>query len=80
MPKIDGAHMRRTRLRRKFSLRELGRRAELDPFTVIRAEQGLVNPHLLTVAKLADALALEVEDLLVEQEEESSSEETLVTT
>jgi transcriptional regulator with XRE-family HTH domain len=60
MPKdaLQTPPLRAVRTARGLSLREVARRAELDPAHLSRVERGLVRPSLRTLAKLARVLEL----------------------
>ena len=62
---VDGARLRWIRQRRGLSMRELGKKATVHPVTVRRLEKGRRSAQLETVRKLAGALEVEVEELLV---------------
>jgi transcriptional regulator with XRE-family HTH domain len=65
---VDGARLRWIRQRRGLSiqeLRELGKKAGVNPVTIGRLEKGRRSAQLETVRKLAGALEVEVEQLLV---------------
>jgi len=47
-----------------LSVRELARRAGVYPSTVHEAEHGIKSPRLATLQKLADALGVEVAELV----------------
>jgi transcriptional regulator with XRE-family HTH domain len=65
MVEVDGARLRWIRERRALSMRELGMKAGVNPVTVGRLEKGCRPAQLETVRKLAEALEVEVEELLV---------------
>jgi transcriptional regulator with XRE-family HTH domain len=65
MVEVDGARLRWIRQRRGLSMRELGKKAGVNPVSVGRLEKGRGPAQLETVRKLAGALEVEVGDLLV---------------
>jgi XRE family transcriptional regulator, fatty acid utilization regulator len=65
MVEVDGARLRWIRERRGLSMQELGKKAGVNPVTVGRLEKGRRPAQLETVRKLAEALEVEVEELLV---------------
>jgi transcriptional regulator with XRE-family HTH domain len=54
------------RAKRRWSLRELGRRSGVPAGTISGIERGQREPHVLTLAKIADALEVDVEELINE--------------
>jgi transcriptional regulator with XRE-family HTH domain len=60
---VDGARLRWIRQRRGLSMRELGKKAVVNPVTIGKLEKGRRPAHLETVRKLAGALEVEGEDL-----------------
>jgi XRE family transcriptional regulator, fatty acid utilization regulator len=65
MVEVDGARLRWIRQRRGLSMRELGKKAAVNPVTIGKLEKGRRPAQLETVRKLAGALEVEVEELLV---------------
>jgi transcriptional regulator with XRE-family HTH domain len=65
MVEVDGARLRWIRERRALSMRELGKKAGVNPLTIGRLEKGRRTAQLETVRKLAGALEVEVDELLV---------------
>jgi transcriptional regulator with XRE-family HTH domain len=61
---VDGARLRWIRQRRGLSMRELGKKAGVNPVTIGRLKKGRRPAQLETVRKLAGALEV-VEELLV---------------
>ena len=61
--KLFGARLRQLRRARAFSQEELAGRAGLDRTYISGCERGMRNPSLVTVAKLASALNVEIGDL-----------------
>jgi transcriptional regulator with XRE-family HTH domain len=55
--------LKRWRAKRKLSLKELGAKAGIDPSSVSLIENNHRRPHLTTVAKLAEALEIEIDEL-----------------
>src|SRR5215218_7369613 len=55
--------IKRARARRQWSLRELGRRSGVPAGTISGIERGQREPQILTLAKIADALETDVEEL-----------------
>ena len=51
-------------LRGDVSQREFASRAELDPGTVSRVERGAMDPSISTLAKVASALGVTLEDII----------------
>jgi transcriptional regulator with XRE-family HTH domain len=62
---IDGARLRWKRQWRGLSMRELGKKAGVNPVTIGRLEKGRQPARLDTVRKLARGLEVEPIDLLV---------------
>jgi transcriptional regulator with XRE-family HTH domain len=62
---VDGVRPRWIRQRRGLSTRELGKKAGVHPVTIGRLEKARRPAQLETVRKLAGALEVEVEELLV---------------
>jgi transcriptional regulator with XRE-family HTH domain len=66
-PTIQEAHLEQLmieRARRGLSRRELAKRSGVNEHTISEAERGIRKPRATTVARLAEALGLEPEDLL----------------
>lgn len=63
--KFSGQRLARARGDAHITQEELAQRAGLSMFTVSRLERDLHAPELATIAKLAQALDLQVDDLLV---------------
>ncbi len=55
--------IKRLRAERRLSLRELGRLSGVPAGTLSGIERGIREPQILTLAKIADALEVDVEDL-----------------
>jgi serine-type D-Ala-D-Ala carboxypeptidase/endopeptidase len=62
---VDGARLRRRRRRRGLTMEELGKTAEVSLETIWRLEKGRTSARITTVRKLAEALGVDVVDLLV---------------
>ena len=62
---VDGVRPRWIRQRRGLSMMELGKKATVHPVTIGKLEKGRRPAQLETVRKLAGALEVEVEELLV---------------
>jgi len=62
---VDGAKLREARERRLMTQPELSERSGVMVATISRIENGLQQPRIPTVRKLAEALELEPEDLIV---------------
>ena len=58
MPRIDGEKLRALREARFLSHRDLAKRADLSPTTVLNLEAGRVEAQRRTVRKLAEALGV----------------------
>lgn len=60
---VDGATLRRLRIRRMLTQAELGRRAGLSYTTISRIESGVRKaPHFTSIEKIADVLDVKPED------------------
>ncbi|MCC5812498.1 MAG: helix-turn-helix transcriptional regulator [Ectothiorhodospiraceae bacterium] len=57
-------NLRRARSARRYSQEQLAFLSDIDRTYVSQLERGVVNPSLLVLSKLADALELDVTDLL----------------
>jgi transcriptional regulator with XRE-family HTH domain len=62
---VDGARLQRRRRRRGLTLKELGKTAGVSLATIWRLEKGRTSARITTVRKLAEALGVDVVDLLV---------------
>jgi transcriptional regulator with XRE-family HTH domain len=62
-----GNNLRRHRKAKGYSLRQFAALADIDHAMIDRYERGVTNPSLTTVAKLAEALNIEIIDLLQEK-------------
>lgn len=56
--------LQRIRQRKLLTQRELAKRAGVSPTTIVRIERDQVEAELRTVRKLADALAVDPEELM----------------
>lgn len=70
---IKGGELRRARLRKGWSLRDVAAAtkqlgAEVDFGNVSRYERGSVKPHPRTLKMLADALGITVDALLADED------------
>ena len=59
-----GQHIKTLRKQRKLTLEALCYRNGLEPSTISRIEQGIVEPKYLTLLKLADAYKMNLSQLL----------------
>jgi len=65
----NGDELRRQRVLQGYSLRDLAKRAGVTQDNIWKIEQGVTRrPHGKTLRKLAEALGVEVRDLLKEGE------------
>jgi transcriptional regulator with XRE-family HTH domain len=55
--------LREARLARYLSIRELGKRADVAPRTIVEAESGRRVPYFVTARKIAEALGVEPGDI-----------------
>jgi transcriptional regulator with XRE-family HTH domain len=69
--------IRQLRNEKGLSQAKLAVRADMDPATLNRLEQGKGNPNLKTLERVAEALGVEVTDLLENAPRRSSSELSL---
>jgi len=69
--------IRQLRKERGLSQVKLAVMADMDPATLNRLERGTGNPNLKTMERVADALGVEVADLLPKAPRRSPSEPTL---
>ena len=51
------------RLKAKLTVKELAEKAEISPTTITRLENNALKSHPITIAKLADALGVELHEL-----------------
>jgi transcriptional regulator with XRE-family HTH domain len=58
-----------------LSAEKLGRRADLSMHAILRIEQGLANPTLRTIRKLATALNVSPDELMQEAETPQKNQE-----
>ena len=59
-----GLHLRSLRKQRKLTLESLCYKNGLEPSTISRIEQGLVDPKYLTLYKLAEAYNMSISEML----------------
>jgi transcriptional regulator with XRE-family HTH domain len=59
-----GQHIKSIRKQRKLTLEALCYKNGLEPSTVSRIEQGIVEPKYLTLLKLADAYKMKLSQLI----------------
>jgi transcriptional regulator with XRE-family HTH domain len=64
MPRIDGEKLRALREDRFLSHRDLAKRANVSPTTVLNLEAGRVEAQRRTVRKLANALGVDPAELV----------------
>jgi transcriptional regulator with XRE-family HTH domain len=64
MPRVDGEKLRTLRERRFLSHRDLAKRADVSPTTVLNLEAGRVEAQRRTVRKLAKALGVDPAELV----------------
>jgi transcriptional regulator with XRE-family HTH domain len=60
--KSFGKHLKKVRLERKLSIRELELRGSIERSTISKLESGLLNPTLFTIRKICDALEINFEE------------------
>lgn len=59
-----GQHIKALRKQRKLTLEALCYRNDLEPSTISRIEQGIVEPKYLTLLKLANAYKIKLSKLI----------------
>lgn len=59
-----GKHIKKLRKECKLTLSALCYRNGLEPSTISRIEQGIVEPKYLTLLKLAEAFGIHIKELL----------------
>lgn len=59
-----GNHIKKLRKERKLTLSSLCYMNGLEPSTISRIEQGIVEPKYLTLLRLAEAFGLPIKELL----------------
>jgi transcriptional regulator with XRE-family HTH domain len=64
MPRVDGEKLRALRERQFLSHRDLAKRADVSPTTVLNLEASKVEAQRRTVRKLAKALDVEPSELV----------------
>jgi len=65
---VNTERLRELRRRRVLSMRDLQERSGVSPNTIWRIESGRQGAHPRTIRKLAEALGVEPEELLKEEE------------
>jgi transcriptional regulator with XRE-family HTH domain len=63
--RIRGQRLYDARIAKEMTVRDLAERSKIDAETIAALEAGRQEPPLATVRKLADALGLGVEDLVM---------------
>lgn len=63
--RIRGQRLRDTRIAKGMTIRDLAARSRIDDETIAALEASQQEPPLATVRKLADALGVSVEDLVM---------------
>jgi transcriptional regulator with XRE-family HTH domain len=64
MPHVDGEKLKALRERRFLSHRDLARKADVSPTTVLNLEAGRVEAQRRTIRKLAQALEVDPAELV----------------
>jgi transcriptional regulator with XRE-family HTH domain len=64
MPHVDGEKLRALREARFLSHRDLAKKADVSPTTVLNLEAGRVEAQRRTVRKLAEALGVDPAELV----------------
>lgn len=64
MPRVDGEKLRQLREARFLSHRDLAKKADVSPTTVLNLEAGKVEAQRRTVRKLAEALGVAPAELV----------------
>lgn len=64
MPHVDGEKLRALREKRFLSHRDLARKADVSPTTVLNLEAGRVEAQRRTIRKLAEALEVDPAELV----------------
>ncbi len=67
MPRVDGEKLRQLREARFLSHRDLAKRANVSPTTVLNLEAGKVEAQRRTVRKLAEALGVDPAELVASE-------------
>lgn len=65
---MDGAKLKRWRLTRRMSVRDLAEKSGVNHSAISQMERGLRQPHPRTIGKLEDALELQPGELLADGE------------
>jgi transcriptional regulator with XRE-family HTH domain len=68
MPRVDAEKLRQIREARFLSHRDLARRANVSPTTILNLEAGRVEAQRRTVRKLAEALGVDPHELVKPEE------------
>lgn len=61
---MDGAKLKRWRLARLMTVRDLAAKSGVNHSAISQIERGLRQPHPRTIGKLAEALGVKPEELL----------------
>jgi putative transcriptional regulator len=61
--KTLGAHLKKVRLEKGLTLKELGYKIDKDPQSISRVEMGDINPTYLYLIKLCEGLDIAISDL-----------------
>jgi transcriptional regulator with XRE-family HTH domain len=69
MPRVDGEKLRELREARFFSHRDLARRANVSPTTILNLEAERVEAQRRTIRKLAEGLDVEPRELVKEADD-----------
>jgi transcriptional regulator with XRE-family HTH domain len=64
MPRVDGEKLKQLREARFLSHRDLARKADVSPTTVLNLEGGKVEAQRRTIRKLAQALEVDPAELV----------------
>lgn len=63
-PKLIGKQIRIERIKREIAQEELAEKAEIHRTTMSKVERGIGYPSMDTLIKIANALEINIEDLL----------------
>jgi transcriptional regulator with XRE-family HTH domain len=66
--RYDIGKLKRGRMIRAMSARQLAEAVDIHPDTILRLESGKGNPHPETIKKVADFLGVPMGDLITEDE------------
>jgi transcriptional regulator with XRE-family HTH domain len=69
--RVDGSKLRRERERRLMTLQDVSEKSGVAIATLSRIENGLQQPRIPTVRRLAKALEIDPEDVLVWDDEQT---------